>query len=133
MQTKQLDSTEMRRFAFILGLLVVLVFGMALPWFLDENRPYWPFALAAVAWTVSIVFPRGIVPVYRCWMKVGAILASVNSIILLSVIYFLMIFPLGMLFRLLGKDPMNRKIDKHASSYRVLASEIPPSSMDKPF
>ena len=55
-------------------------------------------------------------PAYVALMCVGAVIGFVISAVLLGMIYFGMFTPVGLLFRLSGRDPMERKIDKSAKS-----------------
>lgn len=48
--------------------------------------------------------------IYRAWMKFAHALGWVNTRIILTLVYILMITPLSFIFKLLGKDPMNRKL-----------------------
>jgi hypothetical protein len=45
----------------------------------------------------------------------------------------LVIIPVALVLRLLQKDPMCRKFDRDASSYRVAGSGVETGSMDKPY
>lgn len=48
--------------------------------------------------------------IYRAWMKFAHALGWVNTRIILTLVYILMITPLSFIFKLLGKDPMKRKL-----------------------
>jgi len=53
------------------------------------------------------------------------------SIILLAAFYFLLLTPLGFIFRLLGRDPLCRRFDPDAKSYWLARQE--PDSLDRYF
>jgi hypothetical protein len=55
--------------------------------------------------------------IYRVWLNFSVILGYFISRILLTIIFFVVIMPTGLLMRLFGKDPMDRKLDPAASSY----------------
>lgn len=57
-------------------------------------------------------------------MKFGHIAGWINTRIILGIMFFAIFFPAGLLMRIFAKDPMARKLDDAAQSYRV-ASEIP--------
>lgn len=48
---------------------------------------------------------------YGYWMKFAHALGWVNTRIILSLVYFLIFTPLALIFRLLGKDPMERRFE----------------------
>ncbi|HUT45728.1 MAG TPA: SxtJ family membrane protein [Sedimentisphaerales bacterium] len=69
-------------------------------------------------------------------MYLGLILVTlpigwVVSLILLAAFYFLLLAPLGLLFRLLGRDPLSRRFDPAAKSYWLSRRE--PESLDRYF
>lgn len=55
---------------------------------------------------------------YSYWMKFAHALGWVNTRIILSIVYFLIFTPLALIFRLIGKDPMERRFEA-ADSYWV--------------
>ena len=57
---------------------------------------------------------------------------ALNSIIL-AIVFFGVITPMGLFMRMLGKDPLRRKIDEQAKSYRVVSKARPKNHMERPF
>lgn len=49
--------------------------------------------------------------IYRAWMKFAHALGLVNTRIILSIVYFLIFTPLALIFRLIGKDAMERRFE----------------------
>lgn len=47
--------------------------------------------------------------IYKAWMRFAHALGWVNTRIILSFVYFLIFTPLALIFRLMGKDPMDRR------------------------
>jgi hypothetical protein len=58
------------------------------------------FALAAM------LIPTALAPVYRGWMRLAGILGWINTRIILVIIFFLIVTPLGMLMRLFRRNPL---------------------------
>lgn len=48
---------------------------------------------------------------YNVWMKFAHALGWVNTKIILSIVYFLIFTPIALFFRLIGKDPMDRRFE----------------------
>lgn len=48
---------------------------------------------------------------YKVWMKFAHALGWVNTRVILTVIYLLVFTPVALLFRIIGNDPMERKIE----------------------
>ena len=128
------ETGELRKFGFVMAAAVAVVFGIVLPWIFGRAWPTWPFVVAGIIVAFALVWPRALAPVLRGWMKVGHALGCVNSRIILSVLFFGVVLPLGLLMRLFGKDPVARRRDASATSYRIAAApQADPKSMEKPF
>ena len=54
---------------------------------------------------------------YRLWLRFSVILGYFISRIILVITFFVAVLPIGILMRMFGKDPMDRKLDPQASSY----------------
>lgn len=55
---------------------------------------------------------------YRFWMKFASGLAFVNTVILLSLVYFLLIGPISLILRVLGKDLLERRLGSGESFWK---------------
>jgi len=142
---EELSNAEMRKFGLVTGLIVVVLFGFVLRWIFTGSeghywpfnvellKPTWPWLVAFALWIPALLFPAGLRPVYKAWMKFSEALGYVNSRIILFIFFYLILAPFGMILRLFGFDPMRRKLDD-SSSYRV-DSKVPnsPQSMERPY
>ena len=71
---------------------------------------YWPTGAASVTLLLTGLFSAtGSHKFHRLWIRLAHMLGYINSRILLSVIYFLVITPYGLILRLSGRDTMNRR------------------------
>ena len=71
-------------------------------------------AVATLAVLVCMTVPRFFTPWAFLWFSLSRVLGAVMSRVVLTVIYFLVVFPVAMARRLAGKDPMMRKRWKQA-------------------
>lgn len=78
---------------------------------------YLYFYGASLFFGVFIFAPMVLLPIYRLWAKFAGAMAWFNTRLLLIIIYYLVLTPFGLVMRLFGKDPMDRKIDKTAATY----------------
>lgn len=124
---------ELRQFGLISGAIVIVLFGLLLPWIFDHSWPLWPWVLAAVLGLIALAYPRALGPVYRVWMAFGHVMGWINTRVLLGAVFYLMLFPIGALMRLFGHDPMQRKPDPAAESYRKSSPEQPSEHFERPF
>jgi Saxitoxin biosynthesis operon protein SxtJ len=76
---------------------------------------FWTVAGVLFLW--SLASPRTLPPVYRAWMRFGQAIGGVMSTVLLTVLYFAVVTPVGLLMRAFGTDPIARR-GKAASYWR---------------
>ena len=133
-----LDNKELRQFGLMFALILAVLFGLLIPlirygvsqW---SAWPLWPWitSLIIVAW--SLLHAASLRLLYRPWMKFAAVAQWVNTRIIMLLLFYLVMLPIGLLLRLFGKDSMQRHFDPDADSYRVISEKRPPSHLEKPF
>jgi hypothetical protein len=129
-----LDKKGLRKFGITTGVIIVVLFALFFPWVFDvTTMPMWPWILAALLWVPALLIPSALRPVYTTWMKIGHAIGWVNTRIILGVLFYVLILPMGLIMRLFGKDPMARKLDKSVSSYRVKSVSESKDRLEKPF
>ena len=127
------DRQELRSFGLIFATGLVLIFGLLLPWLAEKPWPSWPWIVAAGFAGCALVLPQALKPVYFLWMKIGHVLGWINTRIILGVVFFIIFAPVALLLRLLGKDPMHRRLDAQTSTYRVNSEKPPRERMERRF
>jgi hypothetical protein len=68
---------------------------------------------------ISLLAPALLGPLNRLWLKFGALLHSITSPIILGIMFYLVILPIGLIMRLLGKDLLRLGFDRTSSSYWI--------------
>lgn len=63
----------------------------------------------------GFVRPVALGPVYRRWMALALLISKVTTPILMSVVYFLVLTPTGILMRVFGRNPIVHTADEHDS------------------
>ncbi len=66
---------------------------------------------------LSIVAPRAVKPIYLGAMLVSLPIGIVICELMLLTIFYLVFLPIGLLSRLMGRDAMDRRLDRSAASY----------------
>lgn len=127
------DKRELRRFGVTIACIASVLFGGLLPWLFGQSFPLWPWVVAGILLGWALILPKSLYPLYRAWMAIGNVLGWINSRIILGLIFYLMILPIGLITRLFGRDPMHRRFDKNASSYRVQSTNQPKENVERPF
>ena len=70
-----------------------------------------------------LVLPKRLWPVYRGWLEVGHFMGKTTNILFLTLAYFLVITPSGLLKRVFGGRPIPMKPDKKDTTYWIQRSE----------
>ena len=101
-------TAQARQSALAVGVVLLLLAG----WNFWEQRPavYYPFGLAGISLIlISRVWDAGARTFHHYWMKFAAVLGYINSRILLSLMFYLVIPPSGLVMRLFGRNPLRRR------------------------
>jgi len=75
---------------------------------------------------LALIHPSLIKPIYLAMMLLSMVIGIPVSFTLLALIYYLLFTPVGLLFRLLGRDPLAKGPDPKLSSYWI-SRETQPS------
>ncbi len=127
-----MSTSELRKFGLVTAGMLILFFDLLIPWIWDLAMPVWPLYPAVILVSMALIIPAALGPVYKIWMRFAEALGWVNTRIILSLIFFLVFFPFGMIMRMFN-DPMRRKFDPAADSYRVTSNPTKPENMERPF
>ena len=107
-------------------------FGLFFPWVLELSWPRWPWIFAGVLTAVGLVAPMTLRPVYKTWMRFGLLLSKITTPIIMGLVFFLVITPIGLIRRLSSADAMKQKFDSQ-ESYRITSKKPQPNKMERPF
>ncbi len=127
------EKKALRDFGLIMAAAVVLVFGLAVPWFTNSALAVWPWLVAAVLAGVALTSPRGLKQLHAAWMRVGQVLNWLVSRLALALVYYAVIVPMGTIMRLFKYDPLRRRLEREAESYRVRSNPPDRKHPERPF
>lgn len=122
------SRTALRNFTLALGILSM---GLsALAWM--KSNAVWPLWGVAGLILVLVAFgvPNLMMPFYVLIASVAAVIGYFLSRLILIVIFLILVTPISLIMRLIGKDPMQRRIDKKRSSYWIERPRISRSKTD---
>ena len=101
----RLTARQGRKFAFTLGIALVVLGGLSL-WRGHDIVPFFLLVPGAMLFLAGILAPTRLGPVERRWMAFGHFLSRFMSPIVLGVLYFGVLTPFGLAMRLFGKNPL---------------------------
>ncbi|MBS0289716.1 MAG: sxtJ [Proteobacteria bacterium] len=130
---ENVDKTQLRKFGLILSLGLVAFFGLLLPYLKETHIPLWPYLAAFFLFIPTLIAPHWLNLIYTPWMKLGGLLGWINTRIILGIIFYGLITPMGIVMRLLGKDLLNLKFDDSIDSYRTNVSHRSANHMERPY
>jgi hypothetical protein len=111
------ERKEVRKFGLLFAALSVLA-GAYMAW--KGFQGLWiPLGLAGFFVLTGLSMPRVLRPFYVVWMRFASMLGWFNTRLLLTVFFFLVLTPIGLVMRLSGKDLLDKNIDRRGKSYWV--------------
>lgn len=126
------DKKELRNFGLIVGGMFCLI-GIWPAVRYGEALRSWALVPGSLLVLLGLVMPTVLGPIFRLWMKMGHVLGWINTRIILGVLYFGLITPMGMVMRLFGWDSMRRALNQDVETYRVVRRARPRSHMMRQF
>jgi hypothetical protein len=103
-------SKEQAKDAGMAVVLILLLLGIFL-----KQRTFYPYAAAALV--VNMILPGIYKPFAIIWFGMATFLGIIMSKVLLTIVYILLVVPVGLIRRLLGKDSLQlKKFKKNGSS-----------------
>jgi hypothetical protein len=121
-----------RSFGVVMGVVCLVLSGLGF-W---VDSAYWPIwtGAAAVFGSLALLWPRLLSPLNRVWFWFGLALHKVVNPLVMGVLFFVVITPIGLLMRLAGKRPLGLRFEPDTSSYWVTrGSALQPGPMTKQY
>ncbi len=119
-EIKQLKTgpRELRHFGLLVGGVLTLL-GL---WFCWRGKARYAGFLAPglLLMVLGSVFPRTLRSVYIGWMALALALGWIGSNVLLTLFFYFIVTPIGLLARLTGTDFLHRRFDPRAKSYWLM-------------
>jgi hypothetical protein len=128
----QSEARELRRFGLLLGTLLLVMFA-GIPFVRRHVVLAWPWLVAAPLWVLALAAPAALSYLHRGWTRLGEALGWLNTRVILSLLYVIAVVPIGLVIRFAGRDPMKRKFEPAAPSYRVASKRRRSSHLEQPF
>jgi hypothetical protein len=132
--TKPAGKKELREFAWIVGGILGLVFGLIIPLLKHIPVRTHLIFLGAALMAVGSIYPLCLGPIYRLWMKIGHLLGKVNTFILLHIVFYCIFTPMAFILRITGwKSSVREMPDGLAATYRAPSAAQPKERMEEIF
>ncbi len=130
----EVDARTLRRFGLTVGAMLGFIFGLLLPWLWGSVYPLWPWLAGGGLALTGALKPACLSKLYRGWMQFALALGWLNTRLILGLVFYGFITPMGLMLRLTGKDPLAKRFDPKINSYRVPATPRPNQAhFERPF
>ena len=108
------------------GVLFFAVFLLIAIWPIidDGSLRVWSAVISLLFLLLGITNSKVLTPLKKGWIKLGEILGKVIAPIIMGFIYFIIITPIGIFMRLIGKDLLNIKYNKNKSYWIKRAKNV---------
>jgi len=123
----KISSNRSFGIVFFIVFLVIALYPLAH----SEEIKVWSVIISLIFLVLSLFNSKILNPLNKLWFKFGIFLGKIISPLVMSIIFFLVVTPIGLLMRLLNKDLLNLKFN-NSSSYWIEKTE-PKSKMKNQF
>lgn len=116
-ETIEKELSDGRHFGF----LFTLLFGFLSIWVAHKNYVEVAFSLgliSALILIMAILKPRFLLPLNASWIKFGNLLGAMVSPIVIGLIFLIFFVPLGVLFKITGRDELRLRVKKVPSHWQ---------------
>jgi hypothetical protein len=132
MEKTKTGKRELRSFGLIVGgCFAIIAFAPRI--LRGENPRVWALVPAVLLVATALILPLALRSFHGFWMTIGEGLGWLNTKILLTLLYYFMIVPIGMILRVSGSDPMKRKLEQNAQTYRIPRKKREPAHMQRQY
>lgn len=114
-----MNNKDLRAFGLIWALIFLIV--AFLPLINGHELRIWAVLISFLFTITSLFFPNFYKKTYfyQTWIRFGSFIGKINSKIIITILFYAIFLPIGIILRILGKDLLNKKIDKTLPSYFI--------------
>ena len=105
--------------SFGLVFFVVFLIISLWPFNFDSNIRILPAIISLFFLILGLINSKLLTPLNKIWFKFGIILGSIIAPIIMAIVFFFVVTPIGFIMRMMGKDLLNKKYDIKKKSYWI--------------
>lgn len=109
------DKRSLRKFGLTVG-IVLLLFGIVLYLF-DKPSFVYLGVIGLLLIILGVLLPNLLKPINKLWMTLAIILGWFMSRVILTILFYVIVTPIGFLIKIFGRDFLKLKTDNSLSSY----------------
>ena len=98
----------------------------------DESIRYWSLTISIIFLILGLLNSNLLSPLNKIWFRFGILLGKLISPLIMGIIFFLVVTPIGLIMKIIKKDLLNLKFRKDKETYWIEKTE-PKSKMKNQF
>ena len=129
MKQKEIKTSSNKSFGLVFFVIFIII--ALWPLLKEGDIRIWSIIVSIIFLILGLLNSKILTPFNKLWMRLGALLGIIVSPIVMGVVYFGIITPIGLIMKLFGKDVLNLKLDKNKKTYWTLKKKIPSKMKDQ--
>ena len=122
MKKNEIKISSNKSFGFVFFVIFIVI--ALWPLLNEGNIRIWSLILSLVFLILGFLNSKILTPLNKLWIRFGILLGTIVSPVVMGIIYFGVVTPIGIIMRLFRKDILNLKIDKNKNTYWILKDKI---------
>ena len=117
--------------SFGIGFFIIFFLIALYPLLSDQEIRLWALIISAIFLILGLLKSKLLTPLNKLWFRFGIFLGKIITPIIMGIIFFIVVTPIGLIMRLIGKDVLNLKYNKEKSYW--IEKDGPKSKMKNQF
>ena len=126
---KNIKTSSNKSFGIVFFIVFIII--SLYPLVNQEDIRIWSLVIAFIFFILALLNSKILTPINKIWTRFGLFLGNFISPIVMGIIFFFVVTPIGLLMRLFGKDVLNLKKNKFSTYWIKKTNQK--SSMEKQF
>ena len=126
---KNIKTSSNKSFGIVFFIVFIII--SLYPLVNQEDIRIWSLVIAFIFFILALLNSKILTPLNKIWTRFGLFLGNLISPIVMGIIFFFVVTPIGLLMRLFGKDVLNLKKNKFSTYWIKKTNQK--SSMEKQF
>ena len=115
---KSIPKKILRQFGFLIAFVVPILIGWIIPSLMGHSFRSWTLVISLPTFFITIINPSLLHYPYKSWMKLGDLLGTINSNIILGIVFIFILLPISFIMKIFGYDPLQKRFNNF-NSYKV--------------
>jgi len=114
----KIEYSNEKKFGYFFSFVFLII--AIYPLLFDSSINIWSLILSILLLLISFRFSKILILPNNIWNKLGILLNKIVSPIIMSLIFIITFFPIGIIFKIFRIDLINKKISKDTTSYWII-------------